>query len=371
MLGLAGIPLGCQFRFLDPAGPLAPAAVVGEVLQGPLDNLDALLRLADGADVVTYEFENLPAPLVAQLEAQGVTLFPSSRALALAQDRWEEKQYFQQQGIPIPPTHPVETKEALEAACAEIGFPCVVKTRRQGYDGKGQGVIRSLAQVSEVWDALGGGGVPLVVEGWVAFDEEFSIVAARGQGGEVVVWPACQNTHEGGILHTTRVVPDGALSEAQRTAFAQGASIARRLVTDLGYVGVLAVEFFRVGDGVLANEMAPRVHNSGHWTQDGAVTSQFENHIRAVVGLPLGAVDLRVGPGGGVGMVNYIGEVPSPGLALEGRELQLEGPPRVFRKLHLYGKAARPGRKLGHLNVWSDDLAALDAELQRQVAQRP
>jgi 5-(carboxyamino)imidazole ribonucleotide synthase len=241
----------------------------------------------------------------------------------------------------------------------------VVKTRREGYDGKGQGVVRGPDDVDGVWEALGRGTLPLIAEGWVAFDEEFSIVAARGWDGEKVVWPACQNVHEGGILRLTRAVPAHALSAEQRAAFDLGAALVYRILDDLSYVGVLAVEFFRVGDGVLANEMAPRVHNSGHWTQDGAATSQFENHIRAVVGLPLGPTNLRVGRDGGVAMVNFIGEVPTPAEALGGADSG------VVRKLHLYGKSPRPGRKLGHLNLWSDQREALEAELQRQLAQRP
>lgn len=378
MLGLAGIPLGCEFRFLDPAGPQAPAASVGRVLRGAFDDLDALLTVAEGADVMTYEFENLPAHLVQILEERRIRIEPSSRVLALAQDRWLEKQYFQRHRIPTAPTLPASTREELAEACAAVRYPCVVKTRRQGYDGKGQVVVRRESDLEAAWEVVGGRAPSLVAEGWISFDEEFSIVAARSRGGEIVVWPAAQNVHQGGILRTTRVVPQEAHAPAQRIAYARGASMVRRILDDLAYVGVLAVEFFRVGDEVLANEMAPRVHNSGHWTQDGSVTSQFENHIRAVLDLPLGPPDLRVGTAGAVAMLNYVGRVPAVAEALAPRDprpawtgaMGFEAAP-VHRKLHLYGKAPRPGRKLGHLNLWSESRRALEIALQAQTSQRP
>jgi 5-(carboxyamino)imidazole ribonucleotide synthase len=377
MLGLAGIPLRCEFRFLDPAGPQAPAAAVGRALRGPLDDLDALITLAEGADVLTFEFENLPANLVQILEERRIPLAPSSKVLAIAQDRWEEKQFFERLRIPTAPTLPARTLGEVTQACSEIGYPCVIKTRREGYDGKGQAVVRSPDQVEAAWMAVGGGASALVVEGWMSFDEEFSIVAARRRGGEIVLWPACRNTHEGGILRVTRVVPDPSLSPQQRIAHARATSTVRVILNELDYVGVLAVEFFRVGEEVIANEMAPRVHNSGHWTQDAAATSQFENHVRAVLDLPLGPPDLRVGAEGAIAMVNYIGTLPATADALSGPafgggtpEFDRDLPP-VYRRLHLYDKAPRPGRKLGHLNLWSESRRALEKALQTQAAQRP
>lgn len=362
MLALAGIPLGLRFRFLDPAGPDAPAASVGEVISGPLDDWASILELVKGADAVTYEFENLPATHVEDLESMGVEVFPCARALALAQDRWHEKEYFQALGIPTAKTFPADDFPSLQEACGAAGFPCVVKTRREGYDGKGQVVVRSSEEIREAWEALEPTGQSLVVEAWVPFDEEFSVLVVRSRSGEVRAWPACQNEHRGGILRVTRVET----AHVSAPIYQDAASMVCRMVNDLGYVGVLAVEFFRVGDRVLANEMAPRVHNSGHWTQDGAVTSQFENHVRAVLGLPLGPTDLRMGPGGGVAMVNYIGGVPS--LEAVWAHESDTGGPMVGQKLHLYGKTPRPGRKLGHLNLWSSSVEALDEVLSQQLA---
>ncbi len=345
MLGLAGIPLGLRFRFLDPAGDGAPAAAVGPVVEGDYADPAALERFVRGLDVVTWEFENVPVEAVRRIEER-VRVFPDPAALEAAQDRWVEKETFRSLGIPTAPTLPVGSFEELEAAAAEIGFPAVLKTRRFGYDGKGQVVLRAPGELAGAWEALG--GRPLVLEGFVDFLRELSLVVARGLGGEVMAWPLVENVHRHGILRTSRVpAADLALQEeAERHG--------RALLEKLAYVGVLAVEFFDTEKGLVANEMAPRVHNSGHWTQDGARTSQFENHLRAGLGLPLGAVGLR---GAAAGMVNLVGGVPA-------RAEALAGEPGVTRALHLYDKAPRRGRKVGHLNLWGDDPEAFARALK-------
>jgi 5-(carboxyamino)imidazole ribonucleotide synthase len=316
MLGLAGIPLGLRFRFLDPA-PDACAGQVGELVVGGYEDGDALRRLATGADAVTFEFENVP---VAAAEAVGAT--PGPAALREGQDRLREKELFRRLGIPT----------ARFGTLAETGLPALVKTRRLGYDGKGQRRVEALQEL---------GGDELAEE-VVPFDRELSVIAVRSRDGETRFWPVAENVHRGGILFVSHApAPDA----PQRAAEA----IARRLLEELGYVGVLAVELFQVGDDLLANEFAPRVHNTGHWTIDGAVTSQFENHVRAVVGLPLGDTT----PRGRASMVNLVGGLPS----LE--ELtRLPG-----ARVHLYGKEPRPGRKLGHVTVVDPAPGILDRVL--------
>jgi 5-(carboxyamino)imidazole ribonucleotide synthase len=304
MLGLAGIPLGLSFRFLDPA-PDAPAREVGELVVGAYDDPDALARLAAGAEVVTYEFENVPVDA-----ARRVGAVPDARALDAAQDRLAEKQLFRRLGIPTAP---------IDGEVTE--FPALLKTRRLGYDGKGQRWVSS-AQA---------GTVPgHVLEGRVRFDRELSLLAVRGRDGETRCWPLVENVHEEGILRVSR-------APAADAPQALAEDYAGRLLDELGYVGVLALELFDVGGDLVANELAPRVHNTGHWTIEGSATSQFENHLRAVLGLPLGPTDAR----GEVALVNLIGTVP-PLDAL----LRIPG-----AHVHLYGKEPRPGRKLGHVTL--------------------
>jgi 5-(carboxyamino)imidazole ribonucleotide synthase len=321
MLGLAGARLGLRFRFLDPA-PDAPAARVGELLVGSFDDAGLLARLAEGADAVTVEFENVPA------DAAPPQLLPPARALAVAQDRLAEKQLFGSLGIATAPFRTVDDREGLERAADELGLPAVLKTRRLGYDGKGQAVLRSPAALGEAWKALG--GVPLLLERLVPFERELSVLAARSAGGETVCWPLTENVHRDGILRLSRApsAPDRR-SEAEE--------LAEAVLAELDYVGVLAIELFEHEGRLLANELAPRVHNSGHWTIDGAVTSQFENHLRAILALPLGPTEARAP----AAMVNLIGTVPP----LE----QLLSVPGAH--VHLYGKEPRPGRKLGHVTL--------------------
>lgn len=304
MLGEAGEALGVRLRFLDPA-PDACAGAVGELLVGAYDDPALLDRLADGADVVTYEFENVPVEAASRVAA-----VPGPRALELGQDRLVEKELFRRLGIPT----------ARFGSVEDVGVPAIVKSRRLGYDGKGQHVVEEKTVVAE--DEL--------AEEIVPFDRELSVVAVRGRDGETAFWPLAENEHRGGILAVSRAPADAAPQ-------AEAEAIARVLLDELGYVGVLAVELFDVGGTLLANEFAPRVHNTGHWTIDGAATSQFENHLRAVLGLPLGSTEAR----GSAVMVNLVGAVPP----LE----RLLTVPRAF--VHLYGKAPRPGRKLGHVTL--------------------
>jgi 5-(carboxyamino)imidazole ribonucleotide synthase len=304
MLGLAGIPLGLSFRFLDPS-PDAPAAAVGELLVGAYDDPEALVRLADGAEIVTYEFENVPVEA-----ARRVRAVPAPAALEAAQDRLVEKRLFRRLGIPTVPIDDEVTR-----------FPALLKTRRLGYDGKGQRLVSTRAA----------GTVPgHVLEGLVPFDRELSLLAVRGRDGDTRFYPLAENVHEEGILRSSRVPAEGAPQ-------ALAEDYATRLLDELGYVGVLALELFDVDGELLANELAPRVHNTGHWTIEGAVTSQFENHLRAILGLPLGST-AALAP---AALVNLIGTVPP----LDGL-LRIPG-----AHVHLYGKEPRPGRKLGHVTL--------------------
>ncbi|CAN5743445.1 5-(carboxyamino)imidazole ribonucleotide synthase [soil metagenome] len=362
MLGLAGIPLGLRFRFLDPGGDGSPAAAVGDVVEGAWDDLHALERFGQGLDVVTWEFENVPAAVVRRL-AERVPVHPPPEALEAAQDRWVEKQTFHRLGIPIAPSRAVSSREELGAAVEELGLPAVLKTRRFGYDGKGQALLREVSDVDVAWEELG--GRPLVLEGFVDFRRELSLVVARSTTGETRAWPLVENLHRGGILRTS-FVPARVESAARATALqAEAERHGNALLDALGYVGVLAVEFFDTGEGLVANEMAPRVHNSGHWTQDGALTSQFENHLRAILGIPLGPTGLTGGAEGGAGMVNFIGGIPD-------RNTVMGDGDSVIRALHLYDKTPRAGRKVGHLNVWGPDAGAVEAVLveMEQLAER-
>ncbi len=329
MLGLAGIPLGIRFRFLDP-GPDAPARQVGEWIRGGYGKLEALETFVSGLDLVTWEFENVPVE-TAQTLRDRVAVRPNPVALERAQDRKVEKQLFRSLGIPTASFRTVDSREELLRAGADLGFPAVLKTRRMGYDGKGQRLLQSARDVDGAWAELQGS--PLILEAFVPFRRELSIVGARGKDGKVVFYPLVENRHRSGILVRTEAPAPQVPSALEELA----QSYLRRLMGEMEYVGVLALELFHVGDDLFANEMAPRVHNSGHWTQDGALTSQFENHIRAVTGLPLGPTD----PEGVTIMVNTIGRVPSPAAVL-----RLPG-----THLHLYDKVPRPGRKLGHVNV--------------------
>jgi 5-(carboxyamino)imidazole ribonucleotide synthase len=341
MIALAGYPLGITCRFLEPAGE-ASAAQVGERVQGEFEDYQALYRFAEGLDLVTFEFENVPVASARWL-AERLPVYPTPDALAVAQDRIDEKSFFQRLGIPTPPFAPVSSRADFDEALARIGRPAVLKTTRFGYDGKGQTVIRTAHDAEESWELLG--GRPLILEGFVPFDRELSIVAVRGRDGGRAFYPIVENTHRDGMLRFTRA-PATRLDPNLRRAAEEYASAC---LDALNYVGVIAIELFEAGGRLLVNEMAPRVHNSGHWTTEGAETSQFENHLRAVCGLPLGGT-AAVGESA---MLNLIGTLPNIDevLAVTGAHP------------HLYGKRPRPNRKLGHVTVRAED----DAELERRL----
>ncbi len=343
MLGLAGIPLGIGFRFLDPS-PDASAQALGPLVVGPLGDETALAEVSRGADVVTYEWEGVPAGAARFLGARGLPVLPPAEALEVAQDRLAEKTLFRRLGIAVPEFAAVDDLGGLWSTIADTGLPAVLKTRWGGYDGKGQAVLREPGDVEPAWRALCD-RAPLLVESLVGFERELSILAARGRDGRCVSWPLVENVHRGGILRTSRAPAPGVTPELQALAEDYGA----RLLRELGYVGVLALELFETGGALVANELAPRVHNSGHWTIEGAATSQFENHLRAVVGWPLGPTDAV----GAAAMVNCVGALPDPAvvLAVDGAHL------------HRYGKSLRRGRKVGHVTVVTPDDAELDARL--------
>jgi 5-(carboxyamino)imidazole ribonucleotide synthase len=377
MLALAGYPLGLRFRFLEPDAD-APAGHLAEHDRAGYDDPATLERFAAGVDLISYEFENVPVVAARRL-AERVPVYPPPAALDAAQDRLAEKRFFQELGVATPPFAPVGSRAELAAAVAQIGLPAVLKTRRLGYDGKGQFVLRTPADIGRAWAALG--GAPLIVEGFIAFRRELSILAARGRAGAIAFYPLVENHHRAGILRLS-LAPAPALTPALQ---AEAEQIAAKALEALDYVGILAIELFEVrpknqerasigstknhvdtvgsrltlrvpvlGSGLLVNEMAPRVHNSGHWTIEGAETSQFEQHLRAVLGLPLGSTALR----GVSAMVNLIGVWPERAdvLAIPGAHL------------HLYGKAPRAGRKLGHVTVRGDDERQLKARLAQVQA---
>jgi 5-(carboxyamino)imidazole ribonucleotide synthase len=337
MLGFAARGLGVECRFVDPSDA-PPAAACGEVIQRSFDDPDALAELAASCDVVTYEFENVPVEALHRIEGK-VPVYPPADALRYSQDRLEEKRLFDRLDIPLPGYRTVDSREDLVSAADALGLPCVIKTRRFGYDGKGQFLIRERKDIDEAWAALG--GQPLIAEQWVPFDFELSCIGVRNVDGETAIYPLARNVHEGGILRTSRSPVDmPGLEERAETYM-------HRLLAHLDYVGVLALELFVCNGDLLANEFAPRVHNSGHWTIEGSVTSQFENHLRAVMNRPLGSTASV----GHAGMVNLIGIIPDAARTLD------QG------VLHDYGKSPRPGRKLGHVTV----TATTEAERDRLV----
>ena len=347
MLALAGHPLGVRCRFLEPAAE-APAAQVAERLRADFNDLDNVDTFLADLEVVTYEFENVPLPLAEAL-AERVPLYPPPAALAASQDRVTEKTLFRRLGLATAPFVAVDDRPGLAAALAQVGTPALLKTRRFGYDGKGQFPLHNPEDAGPAWEALG--GVPLVLEGWVPFRRELSLIAARALDGMTVFYPLVENQHAGGMLRLTLAPAPGLTRGLQK----QAEQMVRAVLEELAYVGVLAVEFFEVNGGLVANEMAPRVHNSGHWTIEGAETSQFENHLRAVLGWPLGST-AAVGP---CAMLNLIGTLPPTAgvLAVPGAHL------------HLYGKTPRPGRKLGHVTLRGS--GALDESLRRLQALVP
>jgi len=351
MLALAGYPLGQRFRFLDPAHE-APVKDLAEFLRADFSDADALGRFASGLEVVTYEFENVPVEVVRKL-ARHVPVYPPPAALEASQDRLAEKTFFQQLGIPTAPFVPVRTRTDLDGALSEVGCPAILKTRRMGYDGKGQCPIREPAGVEQAWQTLTKSrkdaaiDAGLVLEGFVRFDRELSQIAVRGPDGSMVFYPLVENHHAEGLLRLSLAPAPDLPPTLESLARAH----ATRVLEALAYVGVLAIEFFQRGEQLIANEMAPRVHNSGHWTIEGAQTSQFENHLRAILRLPLGAAEVR----GSCAMLNIIGEAPATPKVL--------AVPGAY--LHLYGKKPRPGRKIGHITLCATTMSEVYESVER------
>ena len=342
MLARAARDLSIEPLVLDPK-PDAVAGKVARHLAVDWEDDAALGALAE-CDVVTYEFENVPTSTVEYL-ASHVPVHPSPSALAISGDREREKNLFRELGIETAPFAVVNTRAELDRAVAEIKLPAILKTRRFGYDGKGQAVLRFEADVEEAWVRLGDRA--LILEGFVPFEREVSVFAARARDGSMRYWPVTENEHVDGILHSSRAPAVDVSPELFETA----AKTLESIMAKLDYVGVLVVEFFQLGETLIANEMACRVHNSAHWTIEGSATSQFENHLRAVAGLPLGRTDAP----GYSSMINLVGQIP---------ELDaLAGDPDIH--VHVYGKSAAPGRKLGHITVVADSRDELEERTRR------
>jgi len=329
MLALAGYPLGLHFRFLDPS-PEAPVGRIAQRVTADYTDHASLERFSNGLELVTYEFENVPVE-AAKFLAERVPVYPPPAALEAAQDRLAEKTLFRRLSIGTTDFVPIAKPEEFEAAVKQLGLPAVLKTCRMGYDGKGQWILRTAEDVSRAKAEIP--KVDIILERFVPFRRELSILAVRSRNGETAFYPLVENHHRGGILRLSLAPAPGLEPSVQRAA----EGIAGRVLESLKYVGVLAIEFFERENRLLANEMAPRVHNSGHWTIEGAVTSQFENHLRAVLGLPLGST----GAAGYCAMLNLIGDLPEPSEVLALPDAHL----------HFYGKAPRPGRKLGHVTL--------------------
>lgn len=347
MLALAAVPLGVRVLVLDQSGN-ACAGEVATLLEADYTDEAALSEFASLVDVATFDFENVPAES-AQWLAERVPVFPNPNALAVAQDRLSEKSLFNALEIDTPAFAAIDRREDLEAAVVTIGLPAVLKTRRLGYDGKGQARLREHGDVDAAWQSLGAGRVPLILEAFVPFQRELSVIGVRGRDGEFKVWPLTRNWHENGILSLS-IAPTQAGDEIATAAEQAARAVAERL----DYVGVFALELFEHDGRLLGNEMAPRVHNSGHWTIEGATTSQFENHLRAVLGLPLGETRLREPSA----MLNFIGTLPNRTAALRIPGLHW----------HDYGKSDRPGRKVGHATICAQDARALSARLAEAAA---
>ncbi len=346
MMGLAGIPLGLEFTFLDPS-PDACAGAVGTLVQADFSDTDAFRRLAGRVDVATFDFENVPESSARAVQ-EIKPVYPSPQALGACQDRLHEKNLLSSLEIAVPAYHPVSSRTDLLTGLDRFGYPAVLKTRRLGYDGKGQAILRDQEDLERAWQKLG--DFDLIVEAFVPFEQECSLIGVRGIDGETRFWPLTRNLHVDGIL--TLSLAGGFDDTLQAVA----EEIMRRLLDHFDYVGVLTLEFFVLDGQLLVNEIAPRVHNSGHWTIDGAQTSQFENHLRAITGMPLGGT----APLCEALMFNWIGELPE-----RDRLLAIAGV-----HWHDYDKAARPGRKIGHATLTagtSSELAA-NARLVAEIA---
>jgi 5-(carboxyamino)imidazole ribonucleotide synthase len=330
MIALAGYPLGLKFIVLDPSKD-ACSSQLADHLHGDYDDPALLAQLAEQSDVVTYEFENVPAK-VAEFLAQRTKIYPPPAALQKAQDRLVEKSFFRELGIPTPDFMPVDNLEGLRKAAAKLGYPAILKTRRLGYDGKGQALLKSENDLAAAWESVQ--GYACILEAFVPFSREVSIIAARSVSGGVAFYPLSENAHQGGILRVAECKANDPLQ-------AQAEELVSRLLEALDYVGVIALELFDDSGRLLANEFAPRVHNSGHWTIEGAETSQFENHLRAILDWPLGSTAALHH----AAMVNFIGGLPPASDVLDIADVHM----------HWYGKDPRKGRKVAHATVRSAD----------------
>ncbi len=332
MLAMAGYPLGQKFGFYGNSQQ-EPSSLLGQLFLSS-ESATALTDLVEFADVITYESENTDVAMVREI-AKTTPVYPGEKSLFISQHRGREKGLFDQLEIPCAPYQVIDSLEGLKAAVAKIGVPAVLKTTTEGYDGKGQFVLKDAAQIDQAWSEIG--GRELVLEGFVNFQRELSMVAVRNANNEHVYYPLVQNVHHDGILRYT-IAPARKVSEATQQ---KAEAYMKSLLDELDHVGVLTLELFETVHGLVANEMAPRVHNSGHWTMEGAMTSQFENHIRAITGLPLGDTSPRQPV---AAMINVIGET--------GPIDKVLSMPKAF--LHLYDKEERAGRKLGHINILAD-----------------
>ncbi len=341
MLALAGYPLGLRFVFLDQSEE-APGAQVGRMVRGAFDDAASLHKLAAEVDIVTFDVENVPVDAVRDIAATKPFL-PPPDALGASQDRYDEKSLFRKLRIPTAPFAAVDSRSDLEGAAARIGLPGVLKTRRLGYDGRGQYVLRTHHDLDIAWEQLG--SVPLIYEGFIDFSREVSIIGVRSTRGEIRSYPLAANSHSAGILRHSIAPYRNAKLQRQAETYL------RRLLRRFDYAGVLTIEFFVRGGQLIANEMAPRVHNSGHWTIEGALTSQFENHLRAILGLPLGSTEAI----GHAAMLNFIGTMP--------RLQEVLKIPGVH--YHSYGKEPRANRKLGHATLVAASAAARDRALKQ------
>jgi 5-(carboxyamino)imidazole ribonucleotide synthase len=329
MLALAGYPLGFRFKFYDTDSD-CPAGQLGHMVCGGFNDIPVMVGFAEEVDVITFEFENVPSGSI-EKASEICPVFPSPDVLAVSQDRLLEKQLFKSLGFALPRFAAVGSRSELDAAIALTGLPAVLKSRKLGYDGKGQAVIRTKEDVTSAWNSVGSN--QSILEEFIDFDQEISAIGVRSKSGEIKIYPVCHNTHSNGILRQTWVDP----SESETPMSTAAKSSLIKLMEHFSYVGVIALEMFVRRGQLLANEMAPRVHNSGHWTIDGAPVSQFENHLRAIADLPLGDVT----PNSPAGMVNIIGDLPNIDAIIS----------KSWARLHLYDKEPREGRKLGHVNV--------------------
>ncbi|MCC7459698.1 MAG: 5-(carboxyamino)imidazole ribonucleotide synthase [Proteobacteria bacterium] len=338
MMAQAGKRMGHTFTFLDPS-PDACAFEYGDKIVAAYDNVRALEKLALSSDVVTFEFENVPSKSV-EILSRYVRIQPTAAALAHSQNRLKEKKLFNQLFIPTNRFSAVNSIHDLEKACKTLGFPIVLKTVSQGYDGKGQYVLRTENDIDIAWNNLGNS--PLIAEAWVAFDREISMIGVRNQKGDMRFYSVCENVHRNGILHVTHNKPNDPQEK-------QAQALVARIMDYFQYVGVMTLEMFQRGDELIANEIAPRVHNSGHWTIEGAQVSQFENHLRAILDLPLGSTKDK----GFSGMVNCIGQLPE------------KTPNSKNIYFHDYKKAPRPGRKIGHITLQASSTKEVQALVDR------